>query len=219
MDEVARLLLLLAFSGVALTAVGWFASWFSDEGRRLRRALKKVLKAAPHAVLVARGRGKAVGFNFNSDMVAVAWDGGSWCLLYKVDEMVGAELLLDGQVAARAYRGEARRSLEDRGGPQDEVRLRLIFDDPRYPDFDLVLWADGDEHRKRSRSASEAVHEANSWISRTEALLRRPTARPTPTAVVGPPAALPPAPEPELATLPWEDEFEDDDWREEDDAA
>ena len=56
------------------------------------------------------------------------------------------------------------------------VTLRLIFDDPHYPDFDLDLWLAGDEARRRATSPSEAVQEANHWLARAEVVLRRPIA-------------------------------------------
>ena len=191
MDELARLLLLLAFAGVALTLLGALAIRYMDEGRRIRRGLKKVLKGAPHAWLAARGRGRGLGFNFNTDRLAVAWDCGGWCLIYKVEELIGAELIIDGEVTARAHRGEPRRPLDLMLGAEEEVRLRLVFDDVRHPDFDLVLWLPEDEGRRHGWTAGEAVHEANSWIARVEALLRRPTAKRDAAAPAGP---RPPAP-------------------------
>ncbi|MCR5879899.1 hypothetical protein [Phenylobacterium sp. J367] len=153
MDELARLLVLLALAGVALTVVGTLAARLSTEDRKIRRSLKKVLKADPHAMLVAPGRGRGVGFNFTSERMAVCWDTGAWCLVYRIDEMVGAELIIDGQVTARAHRGEARRALDLLTGADELVRLRLIFDDPRHPDFDLDLWLAEDEGRRGAPSA------------------------------------------------------------------
>lgn len=195
MDEVARLILLLALAGVALTLMGAAAIRLSDESRRIRRSLKKVLKCEPHALLVARGRGRGVGFNFTSNTLAVAWDAGAWCLLYRIDELVGSEVVVDGQVCARAHRGEARRALDTLTGADKLVRLRLIFDDPRHPDFDLDLWMPEDDGRKGMMSAPEAVQEANRWIARTESLVRRHVPRREAVPVAPRPE---PEPEPEL---------------------
>src|ERR1700757_2228796 len=103
MTEVGRLLISLALAGAALTLLGGGVIWSMDETRRIRRSLTRVLGEAPHAMVVARGRGKGVGFNFTSNQVAVAWDAGAWCLIYRLDELVGAELAVDGQVLARVY--------------------------------------------------------------------------------------------------------------------
>jgi hypothetical protein len=215
MIEVWRLLISLALAGAALTLLGGGVIWSMDETRRIRRSLTRVLGEAPHAIVVARGRGKGVGFNFTSNQVAVAWDAGAWCLIYRLDELVGAELAVDGQVLARVYRGEPRRALDLMRGADTQVRLRLIFDEPRNPDFVLDLWLPEDETRKGAMTAAEAIQEANRWIARVESLLRRPVpTRPAP-GIAAPPAApkqqparpaqtvrADPAPEPP----PWEDD-------------
>lgn len=176
MNEWPRLLLLLALAGFLVTMLGSAAIWLMDEERRIRRALKRVLKGPPEAVILAPGRGRGAGFNFSTGLMAVAWDSGGWLLPYRVDEMVGAELIVDGQVLARVHRGEPRRALDQVVEHAARVTLRLIFDDPHHPDFDLDLWLAGDETRRRASSPSDAVQEANRWLARAEAILRRPIA-------------------------------------------
>lgn len=176
MSEWPRLLLLLVLAGVLVTLLGSAAIWLFDEERRIRRALKRVLKAPAEAVILTRGRGRGAGFNFSTGLMAVAWDAGRWLLVYRLDELMGAELIVDGQVLARAYRGEPRRALDQSVEHAARVTLRLIFDDPHYPDFDLDLWLAGDEARRRATSPSEAVQEANHWLARAEVVLRRPIA-------------------------------------------
>jgi hypothetical protein len=86
--------------------------------------------------------------------------------------VLGAELDLDGEVAARAMRGEPRRMLDRAGNAVTEVRLRLLFDEPRYPDFELVLWPSR-LARGAPTKPREAISEGNRWIARVESLLRR----------------------------------------------
>ncbi|WP_421738512.1 hypothetical protein [Caulobacter sp.] len=196
MSELPRLLLLVAIAGSAVTFMGSAAIWFMDEDRRIRRALRHVLRGAPEVVILAHGRGRGAGFSFDTGLAAVAWDSGAWCLIYRIDEVMGAELLVDGQVAGRVFRGEARRAVDHVAPQAAKVTLRLIFDDPRHPDFDLDLWAPGDEQRRESRSPADAVQEANRWLARCEAIVRRPQApRPRPEAAAPPPPP-PPPPEP-----------------------
>lgn len=202
MDEVARLILLLALAGGALTVLGGAFVWFLDEGRRIRRSLKKMLGCAPHALLIARGRGKGIGFDFGANTIAVTWDGGGWCLLYRLEELLGAELIVDGQVLARAHRGEARRPLDQLTGADELVRLRFVFDDPAYPDFDLDLWRPEDDDRRRALNAPEAVQEANRWIARMDSLLRRPLPRRATPAVAQPDREPDPDPDPAVAGEP-----------------
>lgn len=206
MDEVGRLIVLMAIAGGAFTVLGAVFVWFLDEGRRIRRSLKKVLGADPHALLVARGRGKGIGFDFGSNSVAVTWDAGAWCLLYRVDELMGAELVVDGQVVARTHRGEARRALDQMAGAQDHARLRFVFDDPTYPDFMVDLWNAGGEDKRKAWTAAEAVQEGNRWIARMESLLRRPVPRRGAALTAAQPAVAGPAPSPQPDTEADEDD-------------
>ena len=193
MDEVARLLTLLALGGGALTIWGIAFAWAFHEGRRLRRTLRKVLREDLSFVLIARGRGRAVGLNASATKIAIVWDAGAWGLCYPVEELLGAELVVDRWVAARAHRGEVRRPLDQLAAPQERVRLRLLFDDPAYPDFDMDLWRPEDQTRRDRFEADEALHEANRWIARLETLMRRNLGvrlTPTPLAVVAPPPLM-----------------------------
>jgi hypothetical protein len=219
MDEITRLLALLGVAGIVVTLLAGFARWYNDEGRRVRRGLKAMLRGDTHGLLVARGRGRGVGFNFTSNQVAVAWDAGAWGLVYRLDELEGAEAIVDGQVLGRARRGEARRALDILGGAEQRVALRLIFDDAAHPDFVLDLWLPEDEGRKDELPPDEAIAEANRWLARIEALLKRPGqgARPAPV-VAPPPAPTTPAHEPKVSAgpPPWEAGDEDEDLEDED---
>jgi len=199
MSEFWRLLLLVAIAGSAVTFMGSAAIWFMDEERRIRRALGHVLKGEPETVIIARGRGKGVGFSFDTNTAAVAWESGTWCLLYRIDELMGAELSVDNQVIGRVFRGEQRRAIDQIVQQASRVCLRLIFDDPRHPDFELDLWLEGDEQQRQSRSPALAIQEANRWLARAEAIVRRPLAPRGPSPVA---AKSAPAGEAEIARRP-----------------
>jgi len=203
MSELARLLLFVAIAGSAVTFLGSLAIWYGDEDRRLRRALRHVLKSDPEGFVVARGRGRGAGFSFSTNLLAVAWDRGAWCLVYRLEELMGAELLVDGQVMGRVFRGEGRRAIDHVAPQAQSVTLRLIFDDPRHPDFALELWAPGDEQRRESRSPGELMQEANRWLARCEAIVRRPLPPRPVKPEAAPVVAARPAPPPE--------DFDDDD--------
>lgn len=176
MSELWRLLVLVTLSASAVTCAGSAAIWFMDEDRRIRRALRHVLKGAPETVIVAKGRGRGAGFNFSTNQAAVAWDSGAWCLIYRIDELMGAELSVDGQVIGRVFRGEQRRAIDQVVQQAAQVTLKLIFDDPRHPDFELDLWLEGDQQRRETRSPADAIQEANRWLLRADAIVRRPLA-------------------------------------------
>jgi hypothetical protein len=172
MSEWLRLVLLIGVGGVGVTLLAMGLARFMAEDQRLARAFRKGLGAAPDAALIAHGSGRGVALSLAARRVVTAWDAGGWHMVYPLDELLGAELDLDGVVAARAMRGEPRRLLDKATGAEREVRLRLLFDEPRHPDFELALWpckaARGGPTRPR-----EAIAEANRWIARIEALLRR----------------------------------------------
>lgn len=173
MTQLGPFLVLIGVVAVALAALGGMVAWYNEQGRRIRRGLRRVLKGDTHALIIAPGRGRGAGFNFTSNTMAVAWDAGGWCLIYKIDELLGAELVVDGQVAARAYRGEPRRPLDVLGGAEKQVALRLVFDDPQYPDFHLELWSAERTPRSGEYKAAEAVEEGNRWLARVESIFRR----------------------------------------------
>jgi len=197
MSEFWRLLVLVAIAGSAVTFMGSAAIWFMDEERRIRRALRHVLKGDPETVIIAHGRGKGAGFSFDTNTAAVAWDNGTWCLLYRIDELMGAELSVDNQVIGRVFRGEQRRAIDQIVQQASRVCLRMIFDDPRHPDFELDLWLEGDQQQRQSRSPALAIQEANRWLARAEAIVRRPLAPRGPS-----PAPAAKAAEPEIARRP-----------------
>jgi hypothetical protein len=204
MDDLTRLLVLLVVAGLAVTVLAGAARWYMDEGRRVRRGLKAVLRGDVHGFLVARGRGRGVGFDFTSNQVAVVWDQGAWGLVYTLDELMGAEVIVDRLVAGRVHRGEARKAL-DVFGAEERVVLRLVFDDPGNPDFVLDLWLPEDAGRRDELPPNEAIAEANRWLARIEALLRRPASRRRPMAEMVPARAEPPPVSPPRSAAPADD--------------
>lgn len=213
MDEVARLLTLLALVGGAFTLVGGAFVWFLDETRRIRRSLTLVLGAAPKPMLAARGRGLGIGFDLSTDRLAVTWDKGAWCLIYRVEELMGVELIVDRQVAARAFRGEPRRPLDHLAEPEERVRLRFVFDDAGHPDFEIDIWRLEDEGRSGRLDPETALHDANRWVARIESVLRRPIPPRQQVALSPPIPALvtTPEPAPEVRADPFFDDDDEDD--------
>jgi hypothetical protein len=173
MREILRLLLLLGLAAAAITFIVSAFAWFMAENRRLARAFRNVLGEPPDTTLIAHGRGRAAAFSFATGKIAVAWSSGAWCLVYDLSELLGADLVLDGEVAARVLRGEPRRALDRTRGTEGEVLLRLLFDDPRHPDFELVLWPVQNPRAGAPANSAAAIGEANRWLARIEAVLRR----------------------------------------------
>ncbi len=171
MSELLRLTLLIVMGGVALTLFAAAAARYLAEENRLARTFRKGLGTRPDAALVAHGTGRGVAISLAAGRIVTAWDAGAWRMDYPLDDLLGAEIDLDGQVAGRVLRGEARRRL-DRTAAERDVRLRLLFDDASYPDFELTLWPSR-AGRRAPASPRDAVAEANRWLARVEAVLKR----------------------------------------------
>jgi hypothetical protein len=221
MGEWLKLIILIVLGGVCVTLAAWLAAFFLAEERRLARAFRQGLQTQPDAALIAHGAGRGIAISLAARRVVTAWDGGGWRLTYPLDELLGAELDLDGDVAARVMRGEPRRLLDGQSGAEREVRLRLLFDDARHPDFELVLWPSA-AHRAGPTKPRDAIAEANRWIARIESVLRKTggalTLAKAPPAAVGKPVRAPHPPAPDLFSDD-DDPDEDDEgppWREDD---
>jgi hypothetical protein len=197
MSEWLRLVVLIGLGGVGVTLLAMGLARYLAEDQRLARTFRSALEAKPDAVLIGHGSGRGVALGLAAPRIVTAWDAGGWHMVYALEELLGAELDLDGQVATRSMRGEPRRPLDRSTGAEREVRLRLIFDEPRHPDFELVLWP-AKPGRGAPTKPREAISEANRWIARVEALLRRTggalTLTPSPAVAKPAPAALPTEP-------------------------
>ncbi len=217
MHDLARLLLTLALAGTVVTFLGSLILWATNEERRIGAALKRVLGGPSEATIIARGRARGAGLSVTTGLFATAWDKGDWCMVYRLDEVTGAELLIDGEVAARVFRGENRKALDRVPATAREVTLRLVFDDPVNADFDLQLWAAGDETRRDAPTAASCAQAANQWLARVEAIVRRPRTAPVVSASPPPPApkvasrAPPPPPPADDQAPPWDEDEDVDD--------
>ncbi len=206
MSEWLRLVVLIGLGGVGVTLLAMGLARYLAEDQRLARVFRQGLDTRPDAALIGHGSGRGVALSLAARRIVTVWDGGGWHMVYALDELLGAELDLDGEIAARAMRGEPRRLLDRSTGAEHEVRLRLLFDEPSHPDFELVLWP-----AKLGRGAPtrprEAVSEANRWIARVEALLRRTGGA---LALAQPPAVARPAAAAAEAGALFEDEEDED---------
>jgi hypothetical protein len=172
MGELLHVGLLIALCGAAVVVAVALGVWWLDEARRLKAAFRAGLEAEPDAAIIAHGTGRGAAMSLGAGLVVTAWDRGGWRLSYPLEALIGAEVDIDGEVAARVMRGENRRLLDRPGAAQREVRLRLVFDDPRHPDFELTLWPCR-KTRDAPQIPREAAAEANRWVSRVEAILKR----------------------------------------------
>lgn len=169
MDAI-RIILLAALGAAALTTLGLGLAWWMEPERRLRRALRKALGDGPEAEALSPSEGKAAALDFQTGQLLVLWNRGAGGLVYEFEEVDGAELIVDGHVVARVRRGEQRKQLDVMAPDAEQVVLRLIFDDPRNPEFELSLWTTG--LPTPAGSPPEALRLGRRWLSHVEALLK-----------------------------------------------
>lgn len=115
---------------------------------------------------------------------------------YTMHELLGIEIFIDDRVVGRVVRAGPHKMLDDIAPVVNRVTMRLIFDDPADPDFELVLWDPHDSLSARAEGPRAAMNNARKWFYHVEAVLRRTAASPAPKA---PPASVPPPPPPFMA--------------------
>lgn len=170
MEETFRLILLIGVAAAALTTGALVLSWWMEPVRRMKRCLLNALGTSPEAEALSPAEGRAAGLDFDGAQVAVLWNRGGSGLVYAFDEIEGGEIIVDGHVVARVRRGETRKSLDILAPDAERVTLRLLFDDPRQPEFELALW--NAAVAVQTSSPGEALRLGRRWLSHLEALLK-----------------------------------------------
>jgi hypothetical protein len=205
MNDVLRLVLLLVIAGLVLTAVGALTARWLDPARRLVRYLRMALQALPEGVMLDRGAGKAMAFNFDAGKIAVLWDKGRKGYVYKLDQLVGAEMMVDNIVMARCFRDLPVMPLDEIPLSAHRGVMRVVFDNPRDPEYELDIWPAMNSRGHEYPSPADAVQAGRKWLTRLESLLRRPAprtlTRPAPPAPILPDEDEPPPWDDDIATL------------------
>jgi hypothetical protein len=177
MNDALRLALLLVIAALALTAIGALLARSLDPARRLNRYLRLALGAEPEGVMMDRGGGRALAFNLDAGRIAVLWDKGRKGLVYRLDQLVGAEMMVDNIVLARCFRDRPPMPLDEIPMAVHHGVMRVVFDNPRDPEYELELWPAMNGRGHEHRSPAEAVQAGRRWLTRLEAILRRPAPR------------------------------------------
>ena len=151
MESALRTLVLFALAGALVSVAAWATAMYLDARRRLRRALKRVLGREPEAEIIAPHQGRAIGIDFEHPGLAALWDRGATGLVYRFEEIEGAELIVDGEVRARVRRDEPSRPLDQLDPLAEQVVLRFVFNTPRWPEFELDLHEHSEAGRGRAR--------------------------------------------------------------------
>ena len=67
-------------------------------------------RANPRAEALSEGR--AAGLDLEGGQLAVLWNRGAMGLVYAFEEVLGAEIIVDGHVVARVLRGQHRKEID-----------------------------------------------------------------------------------------------------------
>jgi hypothetical protein len=167
----AILIFLVLAAAVTTATSAWL--WRMDPARRTLRALARVLEAPPEVWTLAPPRSQGAAMRIGEQRLAVVRGLGDRGLAYDLHELIGVELIFDGQVAARMFKGEPRKPLDQVSPQAERVVLRLVFDDVRDPEFELELLNPNDFALRYPPDPHALIQDGRRWFARLEAVLRR----------------------------------------------
>ena len=141
--------------GVCLAASVW--NWWMEPTRRALRRLAQLLGGTVDVAATAPGRGQGVGVRIEPAGIAVVASPRDQGLVFAFEELAGVELIANGDVRARAFVGEARLPLDSRRLKLDQASVRLVFEDVRHPEFELLLIEPEDPAETRDKGYAAAL--------------------------------------------------------------
>ena len=198
MSALAAPVVIMGLGACFVAGAAFALAWWREPSRRAARTAATRLGGQADVVFTAPLRGQGVGLRVKPPGVAVVRRAGDPGLVFGFEDVIGIELIFDGEVRARAFRGEPRRPLDIVRPSASQISVRLVFDDVRYPDFELELIRPDDGPVDPATS----IEAARKLFSHIEAILRQPPAvagSRSPDAGQPPPppqASVPPRPPP-----------------------
>lgn len=153
MDRGLALLILIGFAGAAALALVAIFAWWMEPSNAVARLLRQGVDAEPAMLSVVPARSQGAALDLDGRKLAIVRGRSDPGLVYDLEELIGAELIFDGHVAARVFHGEARRPLDYVAPEASRVVLRLVFDDPHDPEFELQLYEPADSGRRDDAGA------------------------------------------------------------------
>lgn len=173
MMDILRLGIMFGLLAVLIVLISQFLHWRTETSRVLARALRRDLNGEPDAQIIDVQGQRAAGLSIEQQTLAVLWEKGRSGLIFPFEEIEGAELIVDSKVIGRVQKGETRRVLDETHASARDVILRFIFDDPRWPEFEIHLYDETLQAQRPDLSADRAVRIGRRWLSQIDALLRR----------------------------------------------
>jgi hypothetical protein len=197
-------LIILSAAGIAILLI-LYRVWNSrvEQPKKLEDELNEALEGTRpdvQALEPVRRAACAIAYNLNR-VIIVREFGKIPTRIYPIRELMGIEIFIDSKVVARVLRSGPHKMLDDIAPQVTRVTMRLIFDDPARPDFELVLWDPNDNLTARAEGPRGAMETARRWFYHVEAIIRRPKdeleAKAAATEPPQAPSPTPPAPPPE----------------------
>jgi|GEM_PF-913427 len=149
--------------------------------------------ARPDVVSIEPARKAAAALSYHGNRCIIVREFGKLpTRVYAITEIIGMEVFVNNKVSARIIRGGAHKMFDDIAPQVDRVTIRLMFNDPAKPDFELILWDPNDALTARPEGPRAAMETARRWFYHLEAIIRKPLAEIEKELA---PPAPPPAPE------------------------
>ncbi len=162
-----------------------------EQPKKLEDEVKEALGGARAEVeSIEPVRRAAVAISYAANKIVIVREFGKKpTRLYTINDLIGIEVFANDRVVARVLRSGPHKMLDDIAPEVSRVTIRLVFDDPSHPDYELVLWDPHDALTARAEGPRAAMETARKWFYHVEAILRRPAPekpKPAPTAPVAP---------------------------------
>ena len=152
------------------------------EPRKLEDELKKALmgdKADVQLLEPVREAAAAISFSGNKIVTITHFDKSR---TYPLSLLYGMEIFADHKLYARVVRAGhhkpldtgSYRPIDDTSPAISSVKLRLIFDNPSAPDFEVDVWVPSDNLTARAEGIKAAFENCRDWFYCVEAYLRQP---------------------------------------------
>ena len=165
-----------------------------EQPKKLEDEVKEALAGAkPEVESIEPVRKAALAISYAANKIVIIRDFGKKPpRLYTVNDLVGIEVFVNDKVVARVLRSGPHKMFDDIAPEVHRVTIRLVFDDPSHPYYELVLWDPHDALTARAEGPRAAMETARKWFYHVEAIIRRPQ----PREIKPVPTSPPPVPEP-----------------------
>jgi hypothetical protein len=165
-----------------------------EQPKKLEDEVKEALAGAkPEVESIEPVRKAALAISYAANKIVIIRDfGRKPTRLYTVNDLIGIEVFVNDKIVARVLRSGPHKMFDDIAPEVHRVTIRLVFDDPSHPDYELVLWDPHDALTARAEGPRAAMETARKWFYHVEAILRRPQ----PREIKPVPTSPPPVPEP-----------------------